>query len=61
MMFVNNILFLTRLAKTSTELGGGTGRKRLQGIGAGGGRSNRMGSYGTPVVILRSVRMERGR
>ncbi len=55
-------LFLTRLAKTSTEAGCRIGRQRSEGpSGPGEERYSQMGSYGTPVVLLRSVRAERGR
>ncbi len=56
------ILFLTRLAKTSTESGGGAGRGRSEEpSGPEKEVCRRMGSYGTPLELLRPVRAERGR
>ena len=55
-------LFLTRLAKTSPESRCGEGRGGLYG-NPGGGRMKKgqLGSYGTPLVILRHASTERDR
>ncbi|PNV61008.1 hypothetical protein C0033_16325 [Clostridium sp. chh4-2] len=69
-IYVNVILHkyrsITIVFNQASENQHGIGRRNRETKGggavwAGEGRCSRMGSYGTPVVLLRSVRTERGR